>query len=257
MIRKAVLPLVLVVMVSSMLVACSESGEQDPFKLVTLRDVTQGTVVSKGFKYKFQNPEIVAMHRNLAIIRDGSIMEVIGARSLEDKIEAYTDGFFEVSVVKQFSPYVHFKVEKFATETDTIFFSAAGSIPWPYITTPENFSTDTYEEVDINTIPYNRTGTLNQLADKKIKVKARITQEEQEGKRFYVFEADNAKFRIADSNDGVGLIMKILHENNYWFEGGVVMTEREEYATRMKTKIAGTFEIKFVRFGDLIIQGSS
>jgi len=257
MIRKAILPLMLAVLVASMLVACSNSGEKDPYALVTLRDVTQGSVVSKGFKYKFQNPNIVAMYRNLAIISDGHLMEFIGARSLEDKIQDHVNGFFELSVVKEFSPYVHFKVEKCATETDTIFFSAAGSIPWPLMASADKFSTDTYEQVDINTIPYNRTGVLNQISDKKIKIKARIKEEEEEGKHYYVFEADNAKFRIADTNDGVGLILKILQKNNYWFEGGVVMTSREEYATRMKTKVAGTFEIQYVKYGDRIIRGAS
>jgi len=235
--------------------ACSDTGEVDPYALVTLRDVARGTVVSKGFKYKFQNPEIVAMHRNLAIIRDGGIMEFVGARSLEDKIKDHTGGFMEMSVVKQFSPYVHFKVEKFATETDTVFFSAAGAIPWPIMTSVENFSTDNYEEIDVNTIPYNRTGKLNEVADKKIKIRGKLVRKEEEGKTFYMIEAANASFRVADSNDGVGLILKLLYDRNYWFEGGVIMTEREEYANRMKTKIAGTLEIQFVNYGKQVVRG--
>ena len=74
MIRKTILPLLVAVMGAS-LAACSSSGEQDPYALVTLRDVARGTVVSKGFKYKFQNPQIVAMHRNLAVIQEGNVME--------------------------------------------------------------------------------------------------------------------------------------------------------------------------------------
>lgn len=257
MIRKAILPLLLAVMVVPMIAACSGSEEADPYALVTLRDVARGTVVSKGFKYRFQNPEIVAMHRNIAIIRDGNIMEFIGARSLEDKISSHTDGFFELSVVKQFSPYVHFKVEKCATETDTIFFPATGGIPWPNMTMASEFSTDNYEEIDVNTIPYNRTGRLNEIADKKIKIRGKLVEKEEEGKKFYMIEGANASFRVADSNDGVELILKVLKDRNYWFEGGVIMTEREEYANRMKTKIAGTLEIQFVHYGKQIIRGAT
>ena len=113
------------------------------------------------------------------------------------------------------------------------------------MTNATQYSTDNYEEVDVNTVPYNRTGKLNEIADKKIKIRAKLVQQEEEGKKFYLLEAANASFRLASSNDGVELILKMLIDNNYWFEGGVIMTEREEYASRMKSKIAGTLEIQF------------
>ena len=132
MVKRIVLNAVIAALLGSILVACGESGEVDPYATVTLREATRGMVVSKGFKYKFQNPEIVALNRNLGMIREGNLIEFIGGRSLEDKLSGKTEGNFELAVVKTFSPYVHFKVEKIFTELDTTFMTT-GSVVYPTI----------------------------------------------------------------------------------------------------------------------------
>ena len=133
MMRKLFLLVIPCVLLTSLVSGCTEQGYTNPYKLVTLREATREMSVSKGFKYRFQNPEIVALNRSMGIIREGNIMEFIGGRSLEDKIQGMTDGFFELQVVKRYSPFVHFKVEKAATETDTVVIPRTGVIPWPQI----------------------------------------------------------------------------------------------------------------------------
>lgn len=243
------------VLVAVSLTACSEAEQVDPYALVTLHQATDGMVVSKGFKYKFQNPEIVGLHRNLGLLREGGKLEFIAARSLEDKMQGLTDGFFEISVIKQYSPFIHFKVEKVATETDTAFFPQAGSIAYPRIVNASEYGTDNYETQDINKIPYNNTGVLKELQDKKVIISARITIVEEEGATFYMLEGENAKLRVVDPSNGTGLILKILAENNFLFEGGVVMTEVEPFGSRRKSKVAGTVEIQFVTYANRIITG--
>jgi len=255
MARRILLPALISVLLASSLVACSDSGPKDPYATVTLHQVTQNVVVSKQFKYKFENPEIIAMHRNLGLIREGNLLEFIAGRSLEDKLEGKTDGDFQLNVVKIFSPFVHFKVEQVATAEDTTFLPQTGAIGYPRLMNAADFTTDNYETQDVHTVPYNRTGTLNQLKDKKLEVSARITLEEEEGAKFFMLHGENAKFRVADTGNGTGLILKLLTEENYLFEGGVILTEVEPFGQRRNNKIAGTVEIQFVRYGDRVITG--
>ncbi len=255
MVKRIVMNVVIAALLASVLIACGEGGEVDPYVTVTLRQATRENVVSKGFKYKFENPQIVALHRNLGLIREGQLLEFIGARSLEDKLVGKTQGNFGLAVVKEFTPYVHFKVEKIYTDVDTTFMTQAGTIVYPRIWGLGEYGTEGFEETDINAIPYNRTGTLRQLVDKKMKIKGKITLEKEEGRTFYLLRGDNATFRIAETSDGVGLFLKILTEKHYLFEGGVTMTAVEDYGERMKSKIAGTVEIQYLKYGDRIITG--
>lgn len=254
MVKRIVLNAVIAALLGSILVACGESGEVDPYATVTLREATRGMVISKGFKYKFENPETVALNRNLGLIREGNIVEFIGGRSLEDKLVGKLGGNFELAVVKEFSPYVHFKVEKIYTELDTVFMTP-GTVVYPTLWDEADYGMDSYEETDIDGIPYNRTGTLRGLVDKKVRVTARITAEKEEGNTYYVLHGKNAMFRVADTPDGTGLILKILAENGFPFEGGFVMTEVEDYGSRMKSKVAGTVEIQYVKYGSRIVTG--
>ena len=238
------------------IVAC-ESAEKDPYETVTLRQVTRGEAVSKGFKYKLVNPKVVAMYRHLGVIREGNLLEFISARSLEDKLQGLVDNGqnFDLAVVKEFSPFVHFRVEKIYTEVDTMFMTQTGSIAYPMVRQTSDYSTESYEKYDINKIPYNRTGVLRTLVDNKYEVTARITMEEEEGQQYFVLHGDNAMLKVDNPDDGTAVILKMLAENNYPFTGGIVMTSVEDYGVRMKTKVAGTVEVKWVKYGTTVVSG--
>jgi len=255
MARKWIVHVILGAALGSSLVACSEAEPQDPYQLVTLKEVTQNAPVSKNFKYKFQNPQVVALSRNLGLIREGNQIEIIAARSLADRLEGYTDGDFELAVVKKFSPYVHFKVERIVAGTDTMFPTQAGGIAYPRITTTEAYGVDGFEEQDINKIPYNRTGAIRALKDKKLRVSGKIVSEKSEGQTVYFLEGEGSKLRIGDMPDGIGLMVKALANSNFMFEGGVILLEPEPYSERMKNHVAGTVEVQYVMYGDRLITG--
>ncbi len=243
------------VFLASFLTACSESGEEDPYALVTLKQACYDQVVSKNFKYKFQNPEVVALNRNLGLIREGNQLEFIAARSLADKLAGHTDGELELAVAKKFSPYVYFKVERIVANGDTTFPAQAGGIAYPVITSAEEYGIEGFEEKDIDQIPYNRTGTIRALKDKKIRVRGPIVVEKLEGKTVYFIDGKGSKFRIGDTSEGIGLFLNMLATQNYIFEGGIIMTEPEPYSDRMKNRIAGTVDIQYVMYGDRLITG--
>lgn len=255
MFKNIVLNAVIVALLASLFIACDEGSEVDPYAQVSLRQVTRSTVVSKGMKYKFDNPEVVALNRSLGLIREGNLLEFIGGRSLEDKLASKLGADFQLAVVKEFSPYVHFKVEKIYTEIDTTFMTQAGAILYPKLWNASEFGLDGFEETNLDNIPFNRTGALRGLVDKKIRVTGKITREMEEGRPFYMIHGANAMFRVTDPSDGLGLFLKLFAEKGYTFEGGMTMTEVEAYGDRMKSKIAGTVEINYIKYGDQIISG--
>jgi hypothetical protein len=138
------------------LVGCGGEGKQvDPYAEVTLQEVTRGSaVISKGFKYKLRNPEIVEMAGHLLIVKEGNIMEMIAGRSIADKLEGMDLSNVEFNVVKHYSPYTHFKCEQIVSGEDTVFISRAGGIDYPRITAVDEFESEEHEEYDLDRVQF-------------------------------------------------------------------------------------------------------
>jgi hypothetical protein len=253
--KKFFLHAVVAVSLAAVLSACSEAGNVDPYAKVTLRQATHGMVVSKQFKYKFENPQIVALHRHLGIIREGNQLEFIAARSLEDKLEGRNPEFLELAVVKKYSPVVHFKVERIVADTDTIYPAQAGGIALPGLTDPDLYGVDGFEETDVNAIAWNNTTALNRLRDKKIKVSAQVVSEMVEGKPEFWLIGEKSKLRIGEVSDATALFLKVLAEHNYMFEGGIRLLEVEPFGDRRNSHVAGTVSVEYVMYGDRLVTG--
>jgi len=241
--------------VVSMVAGCGEKKPVDPYPRVTLRQITRGKVVSKGFRYKLVNPEVQVLNQSLGLIREGDILEFIGARNLEEKLQGKLDGDFELAVVKEFSPFVHFRVEKIYTAADTTFLASTGTLPYPRIQSAAGFRMGAYEPLSIDDVQYDRTDMLQALENKKFRITAQITRETEDGRAHYILLGGNAKFRVSDPPDGTGLFLKLLVEKGYPFEGGVLMRATEEHSSRMRSKIAGTVEVEYVKYGLRIVSG--
>jgi hypothetical protein len=253
--KKFFLHAVVAVSLAAVLTACSEGGNVDPYAKVTLKQATHGMVVSKQFKYKFENPEFVALHRHLGIIREGNQLEFVAARSLEDKLEGRNPEFLELAVVKKFSPVVHFKVERIVVDADTIFPAQAGGIELPSLVDPDMYGVGGFEETDVNAIAWNNTTALNRLRDKKIKVSAKVVQEMVEGKPQFWLAGEKSKLRVGDVNDATALFLKVLAENNYLFEGGVHLIEVEPFGDRRESHVAGTVAVDYIMYGNRLVAG--
>jgi hypothetical protein len=253
MLKKYSIFFILSVLVVSFIPACSGGGDVDPYALVTLHQATQGKVVSKGFKYRFENPNIVEMNDHLGLIREGSLLEFISGRSLQSKLEGIS-GDIQLCVVKEYSPYVHFRVEKIYTEIDTVFISQAGAISYPRINKADEFSSEEYTEFSVDRFPYNKTAFLKDQVDKKFYVSCQVMVEEEEGESFFVLAGENSKIKIADPTDGIALMLKMLIKNNYAFEGGFTFTDFEEnFPYRKSTGIVGTADISFIKYGKTVV----
>jgi hypothetical protein len=253
MLKKYSVFFILSVLVVAFIPACSGGGDVDPYALVTLHQATHGKVVSKGFKYRFENPSILAMNDHLGLIREGGLIEFISGRSLESKLDGVS-GDIQLCVVKEYSPYVHFRVEKIYTGTDTVFISQAGAISYPKISKAEEYTPTGYAEFSVDRFPFNKTAFLKDQVDKKFAVTCQVMEEEEEGETFFVLAGKESKLKITEPTDGISLMLKMLHKNNYSFEGGFTFTEYEEnFPYRKSTGIVGTVEIEYIKYGNTII----
>ena len=234
---------------------CGGKKQGDSYPAVTLRQITRGRVVSKGFRYKLVNPDVQALNKSLGLIREGDILEFIGARGLEEKLQGRMDGDFALGVVKEFSPFVHFRVEKIYTATDTTFLTSTGTLPYPRIQNAAGFRTGAYEPLSIDGVAYDRTDMLRALENRKFGIKAPIARETENGETHYFLLGNAARYRVSEPSDGVGLFLKFLVEKGYVFDGGVTVKQTEEQSSRMRSKIAGTVEIEYVKYGSRIVSG--
>ncbi len=253
MLKKYSVFFILSILVVVFISACSGGGEEEPYALVTLHQATHGKVVSKGFKYRLDRPKIEEMADHLGLIREGSLIEFISGRSLQSKLEGLS-GDFQLCVVKEYSPFVHFRVEKIYSGTDTVFISQAGAISYPKITKAEEYTPKGYTEFSIDGFPYNKTAFLKDQVDKKFMVTCKVMEEEEEGETFFVLAGNESKIKIAEPTDGITLMLKMLIKNNYSFEGGFTFNEYEEnFPYRKSTGIVGTAEIDFIKYGNTVV----
>jgi hypothetical protein len=229
-----------------------ESKKVDPYAEVSLQQATRGpVVVSKGFKYKLRNPEIVETNGHILLVKEGNIVEMIAGRSIADKLEGLDLSNIEFNVVKIYSPYTHFKCEQIVSGTDTVFISAAGAIDYPRVTSVEEFEVKEHDDYDLDRLKYNRTADLRKAVDKQFLVTGTVSLVEEDGDETWILTGDKGSVvRIVDPTDGVNLVLKLLAANNMEFEGGITFTEVEPWPDRKDNLICGNVEIDFVRYLD-------
>lgn len=257
MLRKSI-SLCLVAALAVVLVAgCGGEKNVDPYATVTLRQATYGPpVISKGFKYKLVNPEILEATGHLALIREGDITSLLAGRSLADKLENVDKSHVTFNVVKKYSPYVHFKVDEVISGQDTVFISQAGSVLLPEIIPGDQFTSSDYDATDLNRFRWNDSGGLQRMVEKKYAVKGDVVQVEEDGNEVWMLKNDRTAFRITDPTDGMTLILRLMEKNKIPFEGGITYNEVEDWPARRNNHIAGSVSVDWMRFAGKVFKAS-
>ena len=241
----------LVVIVSLLVIGCGEETKVDPYPEVTLTQATEGpSVISKGFRYKLRNPQIVEKHGHLALIREGDIMEFVVGRSIADKLESMDLNNYELNVKKLYQPFVHFKVEQVVSGTDTVFIGQAGAIDYPKLTDAEGFVSRDHDDYSLDRLRYNRSADLEKARDKQFKVTGTVSVVEEDGEEVWMLNGKTTVCRIVDPDHGVSLVLKLLVANNLEFDGGITFIEVEPWAQRQRNQICGDVMIDFVKYMD-------
>lgn len=255
MLRKSI-SLSLVAVLAAVLVAgCGGKKTVDPYATVTLRQATYGPpVISKGFKYKLVNPEIVGTAGNLGLIREGNITSMITGRALADKLENMDKSHVTFNVVKKFSPYVYFNVDQVISGQDTVFISQAGNVLLPEIYPGDKFSSKDHTDTDLNRFRWNDSGGLQRMVEKKYAVKGDVVQVEEDGNEVWMLKDERTALRITDPTDGVTLILNLLQKNKIPFEGGITYNEVEDWTARRNNHIAGSVSVDWIRFAGKVFK---
>lgn len=84
------------------LAGCGGEEEVDPYVYDSLRRITRGDTLSVGFLFEFDAPEFEYVRGNVAIIRDGNLLEFFVAEDLESKYRSLSGAM--LGVKKTFSP---------------------------------------------------------------------------------------------------------------------------------------------------------
>lgn len=243
----------IVAVLSGLLAGCGGKVEET-YILTTIREATRGDLLSPGFKYSFDTPNFVAAYKDMALVREGNLIEFFSGQGIESKLEGIQGRKFVVGARKLFSPRIHFTVDFITAGGDTVDVGEPYGVAFPALlksTDEENF-----KDVDLDALEPS-TLKLKPIYNTKFKVKkAKIGYEEIDymGDTIMAFTLNlkNVRFIIDDPSDQMALILKALMNENLYFDGAVTFGDRPATSSRsyrMRTKIGGKVKVDFIRYG--------
>jgi hypothetical protein len=258
MIRKCISLCLIAAFTAVLAAGCGGEKNVDPYAEVSLRQATYGPpVISKGFKYKLVHPDVVSAAGHLCLVRQGNITSMISGRSIADKIESMDTSDITFNVVKEFSPYVHFRAEEVYSGADTVFISAAGTIFYPTIKEFSDFNAKDYDDINWRNLEFNNSANLKRVVDEKFQVEGKIKSVEEDGEKVWMIEGGrNTKFRVDNVDDALLIALRMLPgidtEDGADFVGGITFAEIEDWADRRQNEISGTVTIEYLKYGDFV-----
>ena len=248
--------LIVAVLLSGIVASCG--GElEDTYVLTTLKQATGTSVVSPGFKYSFDTPNIIGAAKSVALIREGNQIEFFVGQDLEQKVRELQGKKFTVAARKYFTPYIHFVVDYIVVGSDTIQVGEPSGVKLPLLRPVAQFvAPEEYEALDLNKITPN-LAALNDIKDKKFKVAAsKITWDEiPEGGAsvsYFSVNLKNIRFFVDETNDAMLAILSAIMNEDKVFEGGVQYVSTptglsKEYRERLRS--GGKVKIGYIMFG--------
>ena len=250
---KSLMIFLITALLASVLVGCGGKVEEN-YVMTTVREASRGDLLSPGFKYGFDTPNFVAAHGNMALVREGNLIEFFSGEDIESKLEQVKGSRFTVAARKLYSPRIHFTVDYFVAGGDSIMVGEPYEALFPALL--KSIEEENFKEVDLSNLGPS-TMKLKDIYNTKFLMKgARIGWEEVEwmGETMMTFtiNLDNVRFIVDDPSKEIALILKALMNENLFFDGGVAFGDRPAASTRdyrTRTKIGGKVTIDFVRYG--------
>jgi hypothetical protein len=226
---------------------------EETYQMVTLREAGHAQIASPGFKFGFDTPDFIAANGDLALVREGNIIEFFTGMDIENKLKQVEGRKFVVGARKMYSPTVHFTVDFFVTGGDTIEVGEPYSVTFPPLV--RGFDEGDFEEIEISSLS-PQTSKLKDIFNTKFKVeKAVVTYEEVEWRSdpemAYVLNYPNVRFFINEVTPEMELVLKAFIAENLYFDGGVSYGDRPASSTRnyrTRTKIAGPVDLEYIMY---------
>lgn len=245
------------VLVAGLIAGCGGKLEES-YRMVTVREAGHSAISSPGFKFGFDTPDFIAANGDLALVREGNLIEFFTGMDIENKLKQVEGRKFVVGARKMFSPMPHFTVDFFVVGSDTIEVGEPYSVSFPPMI--KGFDEGEFDDIDISTLS-PQTSKLKDIFNTKFKVeKAVVTYEEVSWsgtpEMVYVLNFPNVRFFIEEVAPEVELVLKAYMAENLYFDGGVTYGDRPPTSTRnyrTSSKIAGPVELEYVRYGGSVI----
>jgi hypothetical protein len=254
----------LIVALLSVFIAGCGGKIEETYVESTLREATRSEMLNPGMKFSFDTPNIIAAHKDIALVREGNLIEFFVGSDIESKVSQVGGGAFTVGARKIFNPFIYFNVDHMIAGTDTMMVDEPYEVVFPTLMSKRDFNADDFEDVDLDKITSSSL-SLKNIFDKQLKVnQATVTVEEieykGEAKEYYILNLDNVRFIIDDPGDEMILVLKALINENTFFVGGVSFGDRTTLPSRSfrdRTKIGGEVKLHFVNFGGKVVTSIS
>ncbi len=244
--------LLIVAVLSGFIAGCG-GGVDETYVMVSLREATRGDVLSPGFKYSFDKPNFVAVHKNVGLVREGNLIEVFTGDGLEETLDKVDGGRYSVLARKFFEPIIHFNVDYIVMGADSMIVGAPYEAAIPNMLRTRDYNTDEFIEVDLDKLTSNRL-TLKEIQDAKFKVTdAKVMHEMIGDEMYYTLHLPKVRFIIEEPGDDIVLILKALMNENLYFTGGVSYGTIPSQSTRNSTDSGGYVKVDYILYGNRYI----
>jgi hypothetical protein len=230
---------------------------EETYVLTSLKNATNGTVLSIGFKYSFDSPNVIGAANNVALVREGNEIEFFIGDGLAAKLKEAEGKKITIATRKYFTPYIHYVVDFLAAGSDTIQVGEPSGVRLPLLRPAAQFNApEEYESIDLNRIT-PALGALQEIKEKKFKVdKATVTfdQVPESGitTQYYSINLKNVRFFVEDTNDVVLAILDAIMKEGKVFVGGIQYTSTPTGLSRdfrERLKSGGKIKVGYVMYG--------
>jgi hypothetical protein len=253
-----VISTVLATVLAAGLIAGCGGKLNETYQMVTIREAGHSQIASPGFKFGFDTPDFIAADGDLALVREGNLIEFFTGIDIENKIKLVEGKKFIVGARKIYSPITHFAVDFFVVGGDTIEVGEPYAVTFPPMI--KGFDDGEYEDIDISALS-PETAKLKDIFNTKFKIeKAVVTHEEVDWAgntaMVYVLNFPNVRFFIEEVAPEMELVLKAFMAEDIYFDGGVSFGDRPSTSSRdyrVRTKIAGPVKLEYMRYGGSVM----
>ena len=240
------------ILLAGVLASCGGKMEET-YVLTSLKNAATGSVVSAGFKYSFDSPNVIGVANNVALVREGNQIEYFVGDGLEAKLKGIEGKQFTMATRKYFTPYTHFVVDYVVSGSDTIMVGEPAGVKLPLLRPQSQFTVpEEYVTVELNKLTSSAL-TLKDIEEKKFQVEnAKITVGDTgSGEQKILLQLKNVRFVIDEPNDALLVVCKAIMNEDKVFNGGVSYgaVPRSDRATRERFNIGGDVKIGYILYG--------
>jgi hypothetical protein len=245
------------VLVAGLVAGCGGTLEET-YQMVTVREAGHAQISSPGFKFGFDSPNFIAAQGDMALVREGNLIEFFTGMDIENKLKQVEGRKFTVGARKMFSPITHFTVDFFVAGGDTIEVGEPYSVSFPPMI--KGFDEGEFEEIEIGSLS-PQTSKLKDIFNTKFKVEGAVLTYEEvawsgEPMMAWVINFPNIRFFVEEVSPEMELVLKAFMAENLYFDGGVEYGDRPATSTRnyrTRSKIAGPVTLEFIRYAGVVM----